>query len=189
MRQILTTVGTLIEAGKSIVQNESRVYSFLEIRTDSGSIERINSAVVYNECERGLVVGDRIAMLHAYSPNGTSNAFPNTKGMSIVYAVANQASGRQFNDVEVLASIGDKLRAGSSIRRWIWGLTTAGGALFGLQGGILGLLLGGVIGGLVGSMSYLVGAGLSASVPLFATRDEVEPHVAKLAELLGARST
>ncbi|MFG6416532.1 hypothetical protein ACG02S_21790 [Roseateles sp. DC23W] len=188
MRQILTTVGELIEAGKSINENECRVYSFLEIRTDGGQIDRINNAIVHNECARGVVVGQRIAMLYAYTENAVSNAFPNAKGLSYVYAVANQASGRQFNDVEELVKAGDKMKVATSIGRWIWGLLAAGGALYGLVQGGIGGAIGGLLFGLVfGGMVYLMKiSGMASAAPLYATRDEIEPEVGKLAGLLGS---
>lgn len=189
MREIKTTVGHLIERGKSLRENEHRVYSFLEVRTDAGEIARINNAVVGNECDRGLAPGGRVAILHAYTEKATSNAFPNSTGLSVVYAVANNQLGRQFDDIEQLVRNGDKLRLIVSISRWAAVLVTLySAAYFGVTKGSSGFWIGLVGAAIIFGAIYLMNIShLASAAPLYATRDEVEPASASLTAHLETR--
>lgn len=186
MRQMTVTVGTLIERGKSLAKNEIRVFSFLEIRTKSGEIVRLNNAVFGNECGRGLVGNGPIALLHGFVEKAASKPFPNIKGLNYVYAIANAESGRQFDDVEQFVGEGERLRSKVTIGRWIGAATTVAlGLVFANAGGLSGLLGGLFGGGIIGGGIYFMNfSSLASSASLLATREEVAPLLPKLQGLL-----
>lgn len=177
--EIKKTAGKLIALGKMEKDNSTDLFDYLELQSSDGAFTKLFNVTVGPDCRRALVVGDQVTLLHCYTPDVKSKAFPNNSGISFVYAAASKQQGRVFDDVNQLSADAEKLRSLSiKVMFFVWGLVIFmfGVWLFGRAP--LGLALFGLV--LPLGLYFLAAAPVKKLAAMCADKQEIEPHLAEL---------
>lgn len=120
--QIKTISGTVNATGKKVGDNDADCYDFIELKLKDGSYAKLTSAIVANDCSRGLRLGDDVTMVYCDNPDAKSKIFTSNVGVSTVYAMYSTDGNRVFDDTNMLNDFALKLdKSLKFLRFMVWG--------------------------------------------------------------------
>ncbi|MFK4705544.1 hypothetical protein ABIC83_002383 [Roseateles asaccharophilus] len=177
--QIQKTSGKVTGLGKMVQDNSSDLFDYVELKAQDGGFTKLYNVTVGPECRRALKPGDDVTLLHCYTPDVKSKAFPNNSGISFVYAAASKQQERVFDDVNQMAADGEKLRSLSTkVMVFVWGLVIFILGAWMIGRAPIGLALFGLI--VPAGLYFASAVPVKKMAAMCANQQEIEPHLAQL---------